>query len=77
MRRFQVYRPTPPEDYEPTGRANPPDQVQFEGVVFSDGSVCVRWLTKYRSHSLWNSWDDLYNVHGHDEYGTVIQWIDP
>jgi hypothetical protein len=76
MRRFRCYRPSPPENYREAGTANPPGQVQFEGVVFSDGTVCVRWLTEFRSHSLWASWDDLDRVHGHPEYGTVIEWID-
>lgn len=76
MRRFRCYRPNPPADYYESGTANPPDQVQFEGVVFSDGTVCVRWLTEFRSHSLWASWDDLEKVHGHPEYGTVIEWAD-
>jgi hypothetical protein len=37
----------------------------------------VRWLTEFRSHSIWASWDDLEKVHGHPEYGTVIEWLDP
>jgi len=45
--------------------------------VFSDGTVCVRWLTpRFRSHSLWSCWDDLERVHGHPEYGTEIIWHD-
>lgn len=77
MRRFEVYRPCPPEDYRAQGAANAPDEVQFEGVVFSDGTVCVRWLTLYRSHSVWASFDDLAAIHGHPEYGTRIEWLDP
>lgn len=77
MRRFKVYRPTPPESYRESGTANAPDQVQFEGCVFSDGTVAVRWLTAYRSHSLWDSWASLKAVHGHmEEYGTIIEWLD-
>lgn len=76
MKRFRVYRPNPPAGYLEGGIANAPDETQFEGVVFSDGTVCVRWLTKFRSHSLWNSWGDLQSVHGHEEYGTVIEWLD-
>jgi hypothetical protein len=76
MRRFRCYRPNPPEGYRESGAANPPDEVQFEGVMFSDGTVCVRWLTEFRSHSVWASWDDLEKIHGHPEYGTVIEWLD-
>jgi hypothetical protein len=77
MRRFRCYRPEPPEDYYAQGAANPPDQVQFEGVVFSDGTCAVRWLTDYRSTSVWGSFADLERIHGHPEYGTVIEWLDP
>lgn len=76
MRRFRVYRPNPPQEYYDQGTANPPDEVQFEGVVFSDGTVCVRWQTEYRSHSLWASLADLEKVHGHPEYKTIWEWLD-
>jgi hypothetical protein len=76
MRRFRCYRPDPPEEYYAAGTANPSDQVQFEGVVFSDGTVCLRWLTDYRSHSIWSSYEEMEKVHGHPEYGTIIEWLD-
>ena len=76
MRRFVCYRPNPPAEYYEQGAANAPDVAQFEGVVFSDGTCCVRWLTQFRSHSIWSSWEDLERIHGHPEYGTVIKWLD-
>jgi hypothetical protein len=76
MRRFRCYRPNPPSGYREQGAANAPDEVQFEGVVFSDGTCAVRWLTEFRSHSVWSSWEDLERIHGHPEYGTVIEWLD-
>lgn len=76
MRRFEVYRPEPPADYAPKGAANSPDAVQFEGVIFSDGTCVVRWLTEYRSHSVWNSFSDLMKIHGHPEYGTEVHFLD-
>lgn len=76
MRRFRCYRKTPPTAYYENGTANSPEEVQFEGCVFSDDTVCVRWLTHYASHSIWTNFDDLYAVHGHPEYGTVIEWLD-
>lgn len=76
MRRFKVYRPNPPEHYREGGFANAPDEVQFEGVEFSDGTVAVRWMTERRSTSLWGSLEDLMAVHGHPEYGTVVNWLD-
>lgn len=77
MRRFICYRQMPPESYFTTGAANPPDEPQFEGVVFSDGTTVLRWLTEFRSHSVWASFEDMMAIHGHPEYGTVIKWIDP
>lgn len=76
MRRFEVFRPNPPEDYREQGAANAPDEVQFEGVVFSDGTVAVRWLTEFRSHSAWSCLADLERIHGHPEYGTEWRWLD-
>lgn len=76
MRRFIGYRRIPPEEYLKQGRANPPDEPQYEGVVFSDGTVCIRWVTEHKSHSVWVSWVDFYQVHGHPEYGTVLKWLD-
>ena len=76
MRRFRAFRPSPPQEYYEQGTANPPDEPQFEGIVFSDGTVCVRWLTEFRSHSLWASLEDLEKVHGHPEYGSYWTWLD-
>lgn len=76
MKRFEGYRPHPPDEYYAQGAANKPDEVQFQGVVFDDGTVAVRWLTKFRSHSIWSDWDNFYNIHGHPEYGTEIRWLD-
>lgn len=76
MRRFVCYRNRPPDNYVEGGYANAPDEPQFEGVLFSDGTVCLRWLTVHRSHSVWASLDEMRAVHGHPEYGTVIEWLD-
>jgi hypothetical protein len=76
MRRFIVYRPNPPENYVKDGFANPPDQIQFEGVQFTDGTVAVRWLTETRSTSLWDNLESLIKIHGHPEYETVFKWLD-
>jgi hypothetical protein len=76
IRRFEGSRPCPPAEYiekELTQAGTTPD---YEGVVFSDGTVVCRWLGIYRSHSVWTTWNDFYHVHGHPEYGTVITWLD-
>lgn len=76
MRRFVGYRPEPPADYVERGVANAPDEPQYEGVVFADGSVALRWRTDFKSTSVWACFDDFLNVHGHPEYGTRIEWLD-
>lgn len=76
MRRFEVFRPSPPSEYYDQGTANAPDEVQFEGVVFTDGTVVVRWRTEFHSTSFWANLRDLEVVHGHPEYGTMWRWLD-
>lgn len=55
---------------------NPEGEAQYEGVIFSDGSVALRWLTACKSTSVWASLYDMLQIHGHPEYGTVIEWHD-
>lgn len=76
VRRFVGYRPNPPAEYLDNGTAAPPDEPQYEGVVFTDGTVALRWRTEFRSTSLWTSYEDFFHVHGHPEYGTRIDWLD-
>jgi hypothetical protein len=76
MKRFTIYRPKPPEEHKNNGRANNPEEIQCEGVLFDDGTVSVRWLTKYRSFSNWENWESFEQVHGHPEYGTIVKWLD-
>lgn len=49
---------------------------QFEGVIFADGTVALRWLTPLRSTSIWPDIETALGVHGHPEYGTEIYWFD-
>jgi len=76
MIRFIGFRPNPPKEYKENGTANPPTEPQYEGIIFSDGTVTVRWRTQFKSHSVWNTWEEFFNVHGHPEYGTIIVWLD-
>lgn len=77
MRRFQVYRRKDISDSHDENQRVEPDKVQFEGIVFTDGTVAVRWRTAKGSTSLWANYDDLMAVHGHPEYGTEVEWLDP
>jgi hypothetical protein len=75
-RTFCGYRPQPPEEYRDKGITNAGRAADYEGVIFTDGTVAIRWQTAYRSHSVWSCWDDFWQVHGHPEYGTVIEFDD-
>lgn len=37
-----------------------------EGVLFSDGTCALRWLTKHRSTALYEDLKTLVAIHGHD-----------
>ena len=76
MRTFTAYRRRPPESKVPENY-NALDEGQYEGVVFSDGTVAIRWLTEFKSTSVWESMEMLVNVHGHaSDYGTEFHWDD-
>ena len=70
-----MYRRNAPETHT-AYQKNPAHEPQFEGVVFSDGRVAVRWLTAKRSVSVWDSLDDLLAIHGHPEYDSELIWRD-
>lgn len=77
MKRFTAYRRRLAErgthnEYQMNAASEP----QFEGVVWSDGTVTLRWLTACKSHSVWASLGDMLRIHGHPEYGTEIVWHD-
>jgi len=74
LRTFTVYRPNVSDATHDANQKNAADQPQFEGVVFSDGTVAIRWLTAKRSTAVWSSVDDMLAIHGHPEYGTKIVW---
>jgi hypothetical protein len=76
MRTFTGYRPKVPEHYVDGGYGNAPDEPQFQGVQFDDGTVAVRWLTQYRSTSIWPDFAEFEAVHGHADYETRIMWAD-
>lgn len=77
IRRFTAYRRALAERGTHTElQRNADDEAQFEGVIWSDGTVTLRWLTACRSHSIWASLADCLNIHGHPEYGTDIIWHD-
>lgn len=40
--------------------------VVAEGVIFTDGTVVLRWKGPYGSTVVWRDLDDAMRVHGHD-----------
>jgi hypothetical protein len=47
--------------------------VVAEGIEFSDGSVAIRWLSRWASTVTWASVHDAMHVHGHDGL-TRLEW---
>lgn len=47
-----------------------------EGFVFADGTVALRWLTESPSTALYNSLEDLQNIHGHNGLTRVVAAAD-
>lgn len=77
MKRFTAYRRAIGQRSTHNDlQKNSDDVPQFEGVIWTDGSVTLRWLTACRSTSVWASLSDMLFIHGHPEYGTEIIWHD-
>lgn len=71
--RFLAYRlDMDSRDTHNADQKNSENEPQFEGVIFSDGTCVLRWLTPLRSHSVWQTFQEAMGVHGHPEYGTEI-----
>lgn len=75
-RTFTMYRRADLSATHDSNQANPADEPQFEGVVFSDGRCALRWLTPKASVSVWDSLDDALAIHGHPEYDSELVWHD-
>lgn len=43
-----------------------------EGVVFSDGTCAMRWLTAHKSTAVYSSVDDVKTIHGHGGRTRVV-----
>jgi len=71
-----MYRRAVPDTTHDENQKNAPDEPQFEGVVFSDGRVAIRWLTLKRSVSVWDCLEDALAIHGHPEYQSELRWLD-
>ena len=76
MRCFTMYRRDVPDATHDENQKNASDRPQFEGVVFTDGTVAIRWMTAKCSTAIWPSMDDMLAIHGHPEYGSELFWHD-
>ena len=77
IKRFTAFRKNLSERGTHTSeQANPDSMPQYEGVIWSDGTVTLRWLTAAASTSVWKNLQEMLLIHGHPEYGTEIIWHD-
>ena len=77
IKRFTAFRDQMNDrDTHTDQQKNPETEPQYEGVIFTDGTVALRWLTPLRSTSIWPDLATALGVHGHPEYGTRIVWHD-
>lgn len=76
IKRFTVYRRADISATHDENQRNHPDLPQFEGIVFTDGTCVIRWLTFKRSTSIFNTIDDMITIHGHPEYDTELVFHD-
>jgi hypothetical protein len=44
-----------------------------QGVIFDNGKVCLTWLTKYSSVAVYDSIEEVIQIHGHDGKTLVVQ----
>ncbi len=68
LRRFELHRHIDVSGVSGTG-------VVAEGVLWSDGSVSIRWLGERPSIVFWTGLEDAYAVHGHNG-ATEFVWLD-
>lgn len=76
MKRFTAYRQSVPDETHGEDHKNAPEEVQYEGIVFTDGTCVLRWRTAVSSCSVWDSFESAMRIHGHPEYGTRIVFHD-
>lgn len=68
MRRFELHRKIDVSGISGTG-------VVAEGVLWSDGTVSVRWRGARPSIVFWGSFEDVEAIHGHNG-ATEVVWLD-
>lgn len=76
IKRFTMYRRGDLSATHNEQQVAPPNEPQFEGVVFSDGTTVLRWCTPLKSTSVWADLETALGVHGHPEerYQSELVW---
>ena len=68
MKRFLLYRDSDDTGISGTG-------VVAEGVVFTDGTAVMRWVSEHTSTAVYRTVKDIETIHGHNG-ATKLVWID-
>lgn len=68
MRRFELHRAVDHTGVSGTG-------VVAQGVVFDDGTACLRWLSAHATTVIYTDIADVYAIHGHHG-DTRIAYLD-
>lgn len=68
MKRFLLYRDSDDSGVSGTG-------VVAEGVMFTDGTAVMRWVSEHTSTAVYRSVEDIKTIHGHGG-ATKLVWID-
>ena len=82
LKLFSMYRRGDiSEDHDENQRTDP-DKPQFDGVIFRSGKTVISWNTEAKSISVFDSFEELMLIHGHnkpgvdDRYESEIVWHD-
>lgn len=70
IQRFELHREVDPSGISGTGKVT-------EGVIFSDGTCAMRWLSAHRSTAVYDSVDDLMAIHGHNGATVLVVHDNP
>lgn len=68
MRRFHLNRKSDESGVSGVG-------IVAEGVVFTDGTVVLRWVTQFKSTTIYSSIEECEKIHGHGGLTEII-WKD-
>lgn len=65
MKKFSLYRQVDESGVSGTGKV-------AEGIIFSNGTCVLNWLTVYRSLGVYPTIQELENIHGHNGKTKIV-----